>query len=214
MEVVLLRFSLDPELLCTQAMLGCQSTKAAFEIDPDADHINRMMKMSVTTDDASVLEHAVFTFSVKGISRACSHQLVRHRIASYSQQSQRHVDPTKNRDWYVTPKTIAEKFNEIQRDAIGVRYHSMMKRLAEFYSELVVYGVPEEDARFVLPNACKTNIVITMNCRELRHFFKLRCAKKAQWEIRDMANRMLGLCMKEAPTIFGDIKEAFGKVNE
>jgi len=199
MEVILLRFSLDPELLCTQAMLGCQSTKAAFEIEPDAERINRMMTMAVTTDDASVLEHASFTFSVKGISRACSHQLVRHRIASYSQQSQRHVNPTKVPNWYCTAETI-------EKSGHGPEFQQLMNLCAKEYQSLIDSGVPEEDARFVLPNACKTNIVITMNCRELRHFFKLRCAKKAQWEIREMANRMLDLCIQKAPTIFGGLR--------
>lgn len=207
MDVRLLAWTVDPEYLCTKAMLGCQSTMAAFEIMPDAEKVARMMRMAVTTDDASVLEHAVFTFSVKGISRACSHQLVRHRIASYSQQSQRHVDPTKDPEWFVTPETVTIQKPIGDSDSIWTEqaYRIFMSTAAEMYEKLRKVGVPEEDARFVLPNACKTNIVITMNCRELRHFFHLRLSKKAQWEIREMAMKMLEFCKEIAPTIFGDL---------
>jgi len=200
------------EYLCTQAMLGCQSSRAAFEILPNSERVKRMMEMAVTTDDASVLEHAVFTFGVQGISRACSHQLVRHRIASYSQQSQRHVDPTKDMEWFVTPPSIEGNTKTItpNPDSIYLEqaYRIFMSRAAEMYAKLVAAGIPAEDARFCLTNACKTNIVITMNCRELRHFFKLRLAKKAQWEIRAMATEMWKLVVQLAPTIFGEFREA------
>lgn len=199
MKVVLMACTPFPEKLCEQAMRGCQSTNAAFEIE--SVDTERMMKLTVTTDDASVLEHAVFTFSIKGISRACSHQLVRHRIASYSQQSQRHVNPIKDPDWYVVPPTIQE--NPVRL----VAFERVMGAAKEIYLYLTMHSVPEEDARFVLPNACKTNIVVTMNARELRHFFKLRLAKKAQWEIRAMATEMWKLVVELAPTIFGEFRE-------
>lgn len=198
MKVVLMACTPFPEKLCAQAMRGCQSTKAAFEIESvDTEH---MMKLAVTTDDASVLEHAVFTFSVEGISRACSHQLVRHRIASYSQQSQRHVDPTKQEDWYITPRSI-------EGSVFAEEYDQLMERVEIFYRKLSHTAIKEEDIRFILPNACKTNIVITMNCRELRHFFKLRLAKKAQWEIRAMATEMWRQVVEIAPIIFGEFRE-------
>jgi len=201
MEVKLIRSTLAPEQVCTQAMAGCQSTKAAFEISTDGVFEERLMKMAVSSGHESVLEHAVFTFSVKGISRACSHQLVRHRIASYSQQSQRHVKPTKIEDWYVTPPSLTKFEGELLEHFAGT-FDDFMHIVALIYDNLIKAGIPEEDARFVLPNACKTNIVITMNARELRHFFKLRRAKEAQWEIREMADRMFELVQPLAPNIF------------
>lgn len=209
MKVELMQHTADAEFLVTRAMLGCQSTKAASDllIQPDiADRnnvIERMLKQAITSGHESVLEHAVFTFSVQGISRDCSHQLVRHRIASYSQQSQRHVDPTNDPDWFVLPDSIS-----LWEDAKGFprEYERIMHLCAQLYKRLIVEAkVPKEDARFVLPGACKTNIVITMNARELRHFFKLRRAKEAQWEIRDMANLMHDLVMVVAPRMFGDV---------
>ena len=142
----------------------------------------------------SVLEHAVFTFSVEGVSRALTHQLVRHRVASYSQQSQRYVsmrEPT-----FVTPHTV-----EGNEEASKV-FEETMAAIWEAYGKLESMGIPAEDARYLLPNGCTTNITITMNARELLHFFSLRCCNRAQWEIREMADRMLELCMEVSPVIF------------
>jgi thymidylate synthase (FAD) len=141
-----------------------------------------------------VLEHASFTFGIEGISRATSHQLVRHRLASYSQQSQRYV--TMDRPEYVTPQSI------IRDEGTKRRFDNAMRRVFKLYGELVGEGVPTEDARYLLPNAVCTKIIVTMNARELIHFFRLRCCERAQWEIRAMATRMLGLAKKEAPFIF------------
>jgi len=144
----------------------------------------------------SVLEHASFTFGVDGISRVTSHQLVRHRLASYSQQSQRYVKFSAPE--YVVPETIAT--DEERRG----RFVSAMEGLFRLYSDLVKAGVPAEDARFLLPNAACTRIIITMNARELLHFFRLRCCERAQWEIREMATEMLVLAREKAPFIFRD----------
>ncbi len=142
----------------------------------------------------SVIEHASFTFAVEGCSRACTHQLVRHRLASYTQQSQRYVK-FKELD-YVTPPKI-----EKNKEAKAV-YDDAMSKLADAYQKLIDMGIPPEDARFVFPNAAKSNIVITMNARELLHFFGLRCCLRAQWEIRELANRMLLEVKRVAPVIF------------
>jgi len=206
MEVVLMRYTLRPEDLCTQAMMGTRSTKAAFEIEPTVEQDKRMIALAIEKGHESVLEHVVWTFSVKGVSRVLTHQLVRHRIASYSQQSQRHVNPTKNNDWYIVPKTLKEVYSE---ETVTMKeYHKLMRAIAKFYQHLINCAIPEEDARFVLPNACKTNIVITMNTRELRHFFKLRLAQNAQWEIRAMAHEMFMLANKIAPTLFEGFEKA------
>ena len=141
----------------------------------------------------SVIEHANFTFAIEGISRACSHQLVRHRLASYSQQSQRYVKFGEME--HATPDLI--KNNE---RAVRV-YEDAMKAAAKAYLELKEL-VPAEDARYVLPNAALTNLVMTMNARELLHFFRLRCCNRAQWEIRRMSALMLQEVKKIAPVIF------------
>ena len=143
----------------------------------------------------SVLEHATFTYSVEGVSRAFSHQLVRHRIASYTQQSQRYV-PYKTIDQYIIPRKILEDENAKKI------YDSTLEKIMDAYQQLLDQGVPEEDARYVLPNAAKTNIVVSMNARELRHFFNLRCCERAQWEIREVAMEMLKQAKKVAPMLF------------
>jgi len=139
----------------------------------------------------------VFSFGIEGISRACSHQLVRHRIASFSQQSQRYVANEQQFD-VVTPDSVAEQ------PELAERFVAHMQQSHELYREMLEAGVPAEDARFVLPNAAATKLVMTMNARELRHFFVLRCCRRAQWEIREMANQMLRLTRQAAPLLFAD----------
>lgn len=136
----------------------------------------------------SVLEHASVTFRVSGISRACSHQLVRHRMASFCQESQRYckVD-TDSTDWYVTPKSL--DFDNPQGNE--TTYQAFMRSAAEYYNSLLEFGVTKpEDARFILPEATKTTITVTMNVRELFAFLDLRQDSHAQWEIREMANEV------------------------
>ena len=145
-----------------------------------------------------LLRHAHFTFLVDGISRACSHQLVRHRPASYSQQSQRYV-AMKNFPC-VTPNSVKGKTVEIDGKKYG--YDDFMAFIGRFYETLVEGGVPKEDARFVLPNACTTRIVFTMNGEELVHFLRLRTCTRAQWEIRKMAIEMLKLLQNKYLELF------------
>ena len=140
-----------------------------------------------------MIEHASFTFSVEGVSRSLTHQLVRHRVASFSQQSQRYVPL--NEPTFVTPHTVEE-----DEECLRV-YNDTMRAIWEAYNRLAE-KIPAEDARYVLPNGCTTNITITMNARELLHFFRLRCCNRAQWEIREMADEMLRLCKEVSPTIF------------
>jgi thymidylate synthase (FAD) len=147
----------------------------------------------------SIIEHASATFEVSGISRACSHQLVRHRLASYSQESQRYVDMSN--PGIVMPSAIAN--NPTASDA----WDSLMADIQSAYRVLRNAGVRKEDARFVLPNAAATRIVVTMNFREYLHFFRLRITPEAQWEIRQMALLMLQKLIPYAPTIFGDFRD-------
>ena len=132
----------------------------------------------VASGHLSVLEHIAFTFAIEGISRACSHQLVRHRIASFSQQSQRYVSA--DEPDFVIPDTIAAN-----PDAMRT-YLQFLKGMKSAYKRLIALGVPKEDARFVLPNATMTNIVMTMNFRELFQVCQIRLCTRAQWEIREL----------------------------
>lgn len=135
----------------------------------------------------SVFEHAKVTVFVEGISRACANQLVRHRMASYCQESQRYVKvDTTGSDWYVTPPAVSLIDN--------VAYKFAMMEAAKMYQKLLGDGVAPEDARYVLPNSCKTNIMVTMNVRELFHFFELRDDSHAQWEIRELAQELRAVC--------------------
>ena len=195
MIVKLLAYTQSADAICAAAGNSCYSERPSFEIVEDIDS-DKVLSRIVGMGHHSVIEHAVFTFSVEGVSRALTHQLVRHRVASFSQQSQRYVSmrsPT-----YVTPHTV-----EADEDAERI-FDETMSAIWDAYSRLEAMGIPAEDARYLLPNGCTTNITITMNARELLHFFSLRCCNRAQWEIREMADRMLELCLEVSPVIFRD----------
>jgi thymidylate synthase (FAD) len=149
----------------------------------------------------SIIEHASVTFEISGISRACSHQLVRHRIASYSQESQRYVDLSDPE--LVMPPSIAQS-----PEAMGI-WGGLTGRMKEAYRDLRRLGIRKEDSRFLLPNATATRIVVTMNFRELLHFFRVRCDRTAQWEIRALAKEMLKLAYQVAPSVFQDLYAEF-----
>ncbi|MDR2105447.1 MAG: FAD-dependent thymidylate synthase [Deferribacteraceae bacterium] len=142
----------------------------------------------------SVFEHISFTFGVEGVSRTLTHQLVRHRIASYSQKSQRYV--SHDNFAYITPPSV--RGNSLAKR----EFCKAIQAASESYVKLIELGVAKEDARYLLPNACETKIIITMNARELLHFFRLRCCERAQWEIRELAVEMLKLVNAAAPSIF------------
>lgn len=201
MRVTLVSHTPDPEKVCNRAAGVCVS---AGEVKGD-----KHLMHALASGHDSVLEHASFTFSVEGISRACSHQLVRHRMASYSQQSQRYV---KMRGFdYVTPESIEDSLTMVwskdAQEAVQIihAYKDVMNQIRWLYHDLVSAGIPEEDARYILPNATKTNIIVTMNARELRHFLSLRLCTRAQWEIRQLAEKMLDCVREVAPTIFEDV---------
>ncbi len=166
-----------------------EEVMAGIEGSDDFSLVHRIVKRG----HHSILEHASFTFGVEGISRACSHQLVRHRIASYSQQSQRYVPY--NEMGFIMPESIRKKGLEKEVELFAENAKNLYKRLVES-------GVPKEDARFILPTGMETKIVVTMNARELLHFFTLRLCERAQWEIRKLALLMLKEVKKVAPNIF------------
>jgi len=197
MHVVLLRYTEQPESICAVAALGCYSDVPAIEIMLNQEKIEKVLRRTIESGHHSILEHANFTFAISGVSRALTHQLVRHRIASYSQQSQRYVNMTGFE--HIIPETI----EKADGGKAVKQYEALVNDIREMYHYLVdTCGVPEEDARMVLPNAACTNIVVTMNCRELLHFFRLRMCNRTQWELREMANIMYTQCFEKAPTIF------------
>jgi len=196
MLVQLLTHTPDPERVVAAAARLCYSDSSIDALmSREKAEQEKLLRKILELGHFSVLEHVNFTFGVEGISRACSHQLVRHRLASYSQQSQRYVSHTEPFE-AVTPPSIAAQ------PETAARYEALMAELHRHYLDLMAAGIPAEDARFVLPNAATTKIVITMNARELKHFFHLRCCRRAQWEIQIMAKKMLKLVRTAAPILF------------
>jgi thymidylate synthase (FAD) len=202
LKVILLRHTLSPEETVALAAKLCYSRSTISDLNEkisskdQSDFIGKLMDMG----HESVLEHASFTFGVEGVSRVLLAQLTRHRIASFSVQSQRYVS-YENGFGYIIPDSIAALGEEYAQ-----RFHEQMKTIESWYTDwqkLLGKGEKSnEDARFVLPNACETRIMVTMNVRELRHFFSLRMCNRAQWEIRKMAEEMFRLCFETAPALF------------
>ena len=156
------------------------------------------IRMLVKMGHLSVLEHAVATFRISGVSRAFTHQFVRHRLCSYTQQSQRYVNESNFK--YVEPESIK---NRLKAHSVFTKFMGEAKKT---YSELQKLGIKNEDARFVLPNAVETQIVVTANLREWRHIIELRGEPSAQWEIRKAAIEILRALKKHAPTVFADFE--------
>jgi thymidylate synthase (FAD) len=198
-KLVLLRHTPYPDRLVALAARRCYSNRSAEDIDEKISEkeVERLLGFLRQRNHLSPYEHANFTFSVDGISRALSHQLVRHRIASYSQESQRYVNYLKIDK---LPFTIPPKIAESEK--ASKLYHDAIENTLEAYREMVRIGVPPEDARYVFPNAIETKMVFTFNARSLFNFFEQRCCLKAQWEIRRLAIDMLNEVRKVAPRIF------------
>ena len=200
MEVELFDYTKDaiPKTACLTRATRQESPETLWSyktIDKDEDFVKALIKVK----HFGILEHTVFTFHISGISRILTHQLVRHRVASYLQMSNRHVDPTKL--GFITPESISND----KVASINYKYH--MEKSMYLYSQMVATGIPKEDARFVLPDSFKTHITITMNARALREFFEKRLPKSAQWEIRLMAKLMFSKVMEIYPCMFEDLKE-------
>ena len=174
--------------------------RACYRSEPKGQP-GRFLRARIREGHGSIIEHASVTFDITGISRACSHQLVRHRIASYSQESQRYVDMSAPE--FVVPPSVTQ---DPEARAI---WGEFMDQVADTYHRLRELGVRKEDARFVLPNATATRIIVTMNFRSLRHLFSVRCDKAAQWEIRELALEMLRQVHELAPSVFGDQYERY-----
>lgn len=196
MNVELLYHTPDPQRAVATAARLCYAPVGAAELMEtlSEDRIEKVLRTILESGHFSTLEHASYTFAIDGVSRAMTHQLVRHRLASYNQQSQRYVT-FKEEPEFIVPQSVVDAGAE---DA----FDTAAREAFAAYARLVELGVPAEDARYLLPNACETKIVVTMNIRELLHFFELRCCNRAQWEIRDVACRMLELVRPTAPLIF------------
>ena len=221
LRVELLAHTPDPVALIYAAFRQCYHAGFVADMWPrlltgdiDADTQGRFVADILESGHTSPIEHVSLTFAISGVSRALSHQLVRHRIASYSQQSQRYVD---GKDFnYIVPPSIAKN------QAALARFTACMAEIAAAYSDLselladkTAENLPKnnaaitkakekvrQDARFVLPQAAETRLVMTMNCRSLLNFFEERCCLRAQWEIRALANAMLDLAKTAVPVIF------------
>lgn len=212
MKVTLITHTPNPEKVIASAAKLCYSSSDIESLMEGltTEKVELFIKKLTDLGHQSPLEHCTFTFGIEGVSRSLSHQLVRHRIASYSQKSQRYV--TEDQFQYIIPPEI-----ESDEETLGI-FIEAMENDAKTYSLLVEklktrymnYGMNEtpatkkaiEDARFVLPNACETKLIMTMNIRTLLHFFEERCCNRAQWEIRNLGNKMLSICKEVAPRLF------------
>ena len=220
MKVKLLRYTPDGEKLVASAAKLCYSSTGIAEIEEDLreDTIESFLSLLMDLNHESPIEHISFTFGIEGVSRVLTHQLVRHRIASFSQQSQRYVKLEQFE--YIIPPTIEEDesakkifikaMEEDQKnydDLTDILYEKHYKKyMEEGFSERQSKSKSEkqaiEDARYVFPNACETKIVLTMNARSLMNFFRLRTCNRAQWEIRELAIGMLKEVKKVYPILF------------
>lgn len=197
MKVELIEHTPHPEMLVAAAAKLCYSKEADIKsllggITPQK--MKSFISKLESMHHESPMEHITFTFAIEGVSRALLAQITRHRVASFSVRSQRYCS---EKDFgYIIPESIRK------HEKHCVRYKALMAQIGNFYDKLVELGVPKEDARMVLPNACETRMVVTMNARELFHFASLRCCSRAQWEVRALANEMVRLVKEVAPTLF------------
>lgn len=179
---------------------ACRTCYLSFNRYNPPSSTEELIKKVIKKGHHSVLEHALATFRIKGGSRVFTHELVRHRLMSPSQESQRYVEYGKTKEFeYVVPPSIK-----------NTKFEDRFKKLAEetfsLYQEMVKADIPKEDARYILPNATTSEIVISANFRELRHIFEVRCVERAHWEIREICLEMLRIMKKQAPIVFWDFE--------
>lgn len=196
MQVKLIRYTPEPDKTVAMSARLCYSAIGAAQLEEKMsdEAAAKLVHKLVGMGHFSPIEHVSFTFAIEGVSRVLTHQLVRHRIASYSQQSQRYV--AEHNFENIMPPSIAA------RPETKAKFEKLMVDIQNLYNEFTEMGIANEDARYVLPNAAETKIVCTFNARSLMNFFQLRCCTRAQWEIRELANRMLAECKKVAPILF------------
>lgn len=198
LHVILLSHTPTPQKLIASAIRQCYSEAGAHELftNLSSKKQNSLIQKVVAAGHLSTIEHISFTFAIEGISRACSHQLVRHRIASFSQQSQRYVALDKKRVRFVVPPLVKKNKTMYQG------FVQALEKAYDTYEQLLNLGMKPEDARFLLPQAIETKLVMTMNARSLLNFFQERLCRRAQWEIHLLAQKMLKLVQPLAPQLF------------
>jgi thymidylate synthase (FAD) len=206
-KITLVRYTENPDELIASAAKLCYATDTSDILEQEPAESEKFVAMLRRLGHLSPIEHASFTFYLEGVSRALTHQLVRHRLASYSQRSQRYV-AHEEFDYVVPPQIEGKQVEDGGKAVDAVAYFDeTMKIIAERYKKLnEALGrkseSSNEDARYVLPNACETKIFVTMNARELLHFIEERTCSRAQWEIRGVANRMLEILKEKSPAVF------------
>lgn len=189
MKVELIDRSMRPEETCGRAAALCRGIR-----DPNEDQIKKSLNIALDDGHMSISELGHYTFLVTGVSRAMSHQLVRHRLFSFSQESQRHATP----NLYIIPKS----FTLLQNRDLLEKYIDHVEKSFSLCQEFIDCGIPREDARFVYPNATETALFVGGNSRQFVHFFDERICSRAQWEIAEMATKMMKICKEIAPNIF------------
>lgn len=194
MDVELLSYTKDADRFCGAIARMCYSEDdASCLLKSDRDY-SKVLRHVLDSGHHSVIEHAVFTFSITGVSRVTSHQLVRHRMGSYTQQSARYVK--------LCPTNMVYPLSLVAEEEDRHMVEMLEEALVYIADEFRAKGVSEEDIRYIYPTGMATNIVVTMNARSLWNFFSLRCCDRSQHEIRRLANTMLSLCKNVAPVIF------------
>ena len=184
-------------------LAGIAAATCVDKFEWGTDDYSKNMQSAINSGHLSIIEHLPLTFLVEDVSRALTHQLVRHRIASYSQQSQRYAKVQTNKDWYVIPKSITTPSHNLQNEGYFEEdYNNLMDNIADFYNRMCEDGIPNEDARMVLPNACFTSIMVSMNARSLVEQCSKRLCKRAQWEIRELYTQMVELIKDIYPTVY------------
>jgi len=194
MKVQLIKWTDNPDYTAALSARVCYSPLETDKIKLSDKEVGKLIRRILKSGHHSVLEHVSFTYALEGVSRVATHQLVRHRLASYSQQSHRYTKIKE--DQFVQPPDIQN--NKKAYDL----YQKAIQNAIGTYDELIDMGIKREDARFIIPQGVSSNIIVTMNARELLHFFTLRCCVRAQWEIRSAAIEMLRLAKTKAPVIF------------
>lgn len=227
MESRVILFSYDPDMerVCAASMRSCYSAHPSYDLymyssekahelegerPLDDQRVRSLLRKALELDHLDIFEHALLTFDLQHVSRACTHQLVRHRLASFSQQSQRYVRITRSRG-YVKPPSIGFDVKipvQIRGANLEMTFEDVMNATTQMEEGLLGMGIKAEDARYVRPNAAATNIVTSMNPRQLMHVLALRCASDAQWEIRDLAWAMFACAKLVAPNIFETLPPA------
>lgn len=196
-EILIKLMKADDEKTIAKAARLCYfpSTIEELEEQMDDKRCATLIRKLKELDHGSPFEHVSYTFGIEGISRACTHQLVRHRIASYNQQSQRYVKETQFE--YIIPPSVIE-------NGMEESYRMFMEKQQDMYNVLREAGCKAEDARFVLPNAAETKIIMTINARSLMNFFKVRRKADAQWEIRELADKIYEIVKDIHPNIWSE----------